>query len=84
MDNEHDLEALKQDLADAKAIHRDAVKAILDAKRVADRTHWRVTEARSAYWAARRPTTRPRTRPSRAVDPKADSVFPDDTTEAVA
>jgi hypothetical protein len=74
--NKPDLEALKQAHAEAKAVHRDAVKAVLDAKRVADRTHWRVTEARSAYWAARPPSTRPR--PKRTVTRKAESVFPED------
>ena len=74
--NKPDLESLKKAHAEAKAIHRDAVKAVLDAKRVADRTHRRVTESRSAYWAARPSSTRPR--PKRTVPPKAESVFPED------
>ena len=78
------LEALKQALADAKAVHRDAVKAIVDAKRVADNARDRAREAFSAYIAARPPSKRPRPRPKRAATPDTDCVFPDDTTEEAA
>lgn len=82
MQDKPDLEALKQALADAKAVHREAVKAILDAKRVANNARWHVNRARSAYFEARPPSKRPR--PSRVVTPDTDLPFPEGATEEVA
>lgn len=67
-----DIEALKAALAEAKAIHREAVKAVLDAKRIADAARRRVNVAASAYHSARPP----RPRPVRVKDPEADNPFP--------
>lgn len=67
------IEALKAALAEAKAVHREAVKAILEAKRVADRARWRVNDAQSAYWKARPP----RPRPLRISKSDADAIFAD-------
>ncbi len=73
-----DLEALKAAHAQAKATHREAVKAIVEAKRAADAARRRAGETFKAYIAACPPGGRPREKPKRkrAVDPKADSVFP--------
>jgi hypothetical protein len=73
---QHDIEALKATLAEAKALHREAVKAILEAKRVADRARWRVNDAQAAYFAVRPP----RPRPARIKDPEADNPFPPSPT----
>jgi hypothetical protein len=72
-----DLEALKQALADAKAIHREAAKAVLDAKRVANAARSRATEA----FGARPPSKRPRPRPKCAVTPDTDWPFAEGAAE---
>jgi hypothetical protein len=77
-----DLEALKQALADAKAIHREAARAVLDAKRVANAARFRATEAFAAYMAARPPSKRPR--PKRAATPDRDWPFAEGPAEEVA
>jgi len=66
------IEALKAAHVEAKAIHREAVKAVLEAKLIADAARRRATEAFRALNLARTP----RPRPPRVVDPNADSVFP--------
>lgn len=65
------LEALKAALKEAKAIHREAVKVIVEAKRAADATHRKLREVQSAYIAALPPSKRPRPRPARVEE----SVF---------
>lgn len=69
-----DLDALKAAHAEAKAVRREAMKALLDAKRVADAARWRVGEAFRAYNAARRYPTRPR--PPRTVNADEDPDWP--------
>lgn len=81
-DQQPNLEALKQALADAKAVHREAAKAVLDAKRVANNARWCVTEAARAYHSARPRPARPR--PPRAVAPDTDCPFPEGAAEEVA
>ncbi len=78
------LEELKQAYAEAKAIHREAVKAIVDAKRVADAARYDAREAFGAYMAARPPSKRPRPRPQRVATPDTDLPFPEGATEEVA
>lgn len=66
-----DLEALKAAYKEAKAIHREAVKAVPDAKQIADAAHRRATEAFRALNLARPPSKRPKPRPARVEE----SVF---------
>ena len=68
-----DLEALKAAVAETKAVHREAVKAIVEAKRVGDAAHRRFLAAFRAYNEARPPSARPR--PERAPRPDAGDVF---------
>jgi hypothetical protein len=72
MNQQHDLEALKVALKEAKAIHREAMKAVDAAKLAAVFTRRRVGDARSAYFAALPPSKRPKPRPARVEE----SVFP--------
>ncbi|HKX46975.1 MAG TPA: hypothetical protein VJP77_09760 [Planctomycetota bacterium] len=72
MNQQHDLEALKAALKEAKAIHREAMKAVDGAKRAAIITRCRVGRAQSAYIAALPPSKRPKPRPARVEE----SVFP--------
>jgi hypothetical protein len=67
-----DIEALKAAHAEAKALHRDAAKSVLDAKRIADAARRRVNETFRALNEARPP----RPRPARITDPDADNPFP--------
>jgi hypothetical protein len=71
-----DLEALKAKLAAAKAVHREAVKMIVGAKRVADDARRKLGEVQREYIAALPPSKRPKPRPARVEDPDANSVFP--------
>ena len=75
MNQQHDLEALKQALTEAKAVHREAVKASREAKRVANLAGDRAIEAFRAYMAARRPARR-YPRPRRATDRIIRSLLP--------
>jgi len=72
------IEALKAKLAAAKAVHREAVKMIVEAKRIADDARWEVGKARRAYIAALPPSKRPKPRPARVEE----SVFPASTPAA--
>lgn len=69
------LEAAKAALKEAKAIHREAMKAVDTAKLAASLTRRRVGDARSAYFAALPPSKRPKPRPVRVEE----SVFPPST-----
>ena len=71
------LEALKQAYTEAKAVRREAAKAVLEAKRVANAARWSATEAFGAYYAARPHKARRKSRPARTVDPDADLPFPE-------
>ncbi len=72
MANQHDLEALKAAHAEAKALHREAAKAVLDAKRIADAARRRT----GATFRALNEARPPRPRPVRVKDPEADNPFP--------
>lgn len=72
MNQQHDLEALKAALKEAKAIHREAMKAVDAAKRAAIFTRCDVGRAQSAYIAALAPSKRPK---PRVKDPEADNPF---------
>ena len=80
MANQHDIEALKATHAEAKALHREAVKAILDAKRAADAARARVNATFRALNEARPP----RPRPARVKDTEAENPFPTTTDTATA
>ncbi len=71
MNQQHDLEALKAAVKEAKAVHREAVMVIVEAKRAADATHRKLREAQGAYIAALPPSKRPKPRPARVEE----SVF---------
>jgi len=81
MNQQHNIEALKAALAAAKAVHREAMKAVDDARRAAVFTRCDVGRAQSAYIAA----LPPRPRPARVKDPEADNPFaPSPPREEVA
>ena len=67
------LEALKAKLAAAKAVLREAVKMIVEAKRVADDARHKLGEVQREYIAALPASKRPKPRPARVEE----SVFPD-------
>lgn len=73
MSDQHDLEALKAVVKEAKAIHREAVKAIVEAKRVANNARGHLSDARMAYFKALPPSKRPKPRPKRVTNP--DDLF---------
>lgn len=71
MNQQHDLEALKAALKAAKAVLREKVKVIVEAKRAADDARRKLGEVQRAYFAALPPSKRPKPRPARVEE----SVF---------
>jgi hypothetical protein len=74
MSQQHELEALKAKLRAAKAVHRQALKLIIEGQRVADVARRKLAEVQRAYIAALPPSKRPKPRPKRVTDPDGDLI----------